>query len=937
MHLPFPLHSHGWNRIAQIIVIVSSYYLFFLPFLFSPLLPSVQAQNPWLEQDGLPVIATEVDRAGRGDNYSADQFAAPGDVTISGELREWHPITLTFDGPASSETASTNPFSDYALNVTFIKGDRSFTVPGYYAADGDAAETSAESGNKWRVHFTPDRYYAWKYVVSFKKGKDVAVNGGGTSAGFMDGATGRFNVKPSDKTGRDNRAKGRLEYVGEHYLRYAETGEWFVKAGSDAPENTLAYEDFDAVPNEGGRRKSWQPHARDYDPAEAEAYTWQNGKGSELLGAVAYLANKGVNAFSFLTFNILGDDRNVFPHLLKVSPSDYGGSDAWRNDVYQDRFDVSRLAQWERIFSYADTKGMYLHFKTQETENDGLMDGGNVGRQRKLYYRELIARFSHHLALNWNMGEENTQTTAQQKAMARYFADTDPYNHLRVLHTYPGQYDRVYGPLLESAYTGLSIQTNNDNHVQVAGITQDWVERSAAAGKKWVVAVDEPGSAQIGTDRDPDDRKLIRHRVVWGNAMAGGGGTEFYYGYGTGCTDLTCEDHRTRDEKYTDAAIALKFFREIFQPYLPNVVNRDDLTGAADDYVLTNPGAAIAVYRPNGGSTSIDLPAGPAWSVSWYNPRTGRLGSASPLSNGRLDAPGNDDWVALLLPSDVDCVVGSTCNDGDACTVNDVLGPDCNCGGTPLGGGTNIALMPTADAYLEGGRVVDNDELRIEQGRRVTYLKFQVPAGTAGISAARLSLTVGSDSGAGTVSAYLGGHSDWTERNLAGNTPSQGALLGSRNESYSSGRTYTWSLTPAAIEDGAVTIILRHGSGNDVAMKSSENDDTADRPVLRLTTSGSGDCAVSAGKLQKTLPATRQRLDEAISVSPNPFYDVLTLRVPADLRHVVLHNATGARVRHYPVLTAGLRRLDLADLPSGIYLLSGETSGQPFSRRLIKR
>jgi len=30
-------------------------------------------------------------------------------------------------------------------------------------------------------------------------------------------------------------------------------------------------------------------------------------------------------------------------------------------------------------------------------ENDQLLDGGELGNERKLYYRELIARFSHHV------------------------------------------------------------------------------------------------------------------------------------------------------------------------------------------------------------------------------------------------------------------------------------------------------------------------------------------------------------------------------------------------------------------------------------------------------------------------------------------------------------------------------------------------------------
>ncbi|MGB3547277.1 MAG: DUF5060 domain-containing protein [Saprospiraceae bacterium] len=600
---------------------------------------------------------------------------------ISGELKTWHRITLTFTGPESSETASPNPFTDYRLDVTFSKDGTSYTVPGFFAADGDAAETSAESGDRWRVHFAPDDAGEWTYAVSFKTGTDVAVDGGGVSAGFMDGAIGSFTVTATDKTGRDNRARGRLNYVGEHYLQYAGTGEWFVKAGADAPENTLAYDDFDATPNVGNRRKSWQPHAQDYDGATAGSYTWQGGRGSELLGVINYLAGKEMNAFSFLTFNVEGDDKNVFPHLLSVPISNYNGNN-WDSQVFHDRFDVSKLEQWERIFSYADLRGMYLHFKLQETENNDLMDGGNVGRERKLYFRELIARFSHHLALNWNMGEENTQTTQQRRQMADYFAQNDPYDHLRVIHTYPGQKNQVYTPLLgnNSSYTGLSLQTSNPSFNEVFSDTDEWVGKSEQAGKKWVVAVDEPGSANIGIDSDPDDRKLVRHKVVWATFMAGGAGTEFYYGYQSGCGDLNCQDHRTRDQKYTDAAFALQFFQLYFQPYFPALENVNGLTADNNDYVLAKPGEAYAVYRPNGGSTAISLPVG-SWTLRWYNPRTGELNGPQNFGGNTLTAPDNEDWVALIEAGD--CAAGNACDDGDACTVADVLDTDCNCAGQP--------------------------------------------------------------------------------------------------------------------------------------------------------------------------------------------------------------------------------------------------------------
>ncbi|MEM9718980.1 MAG: DUF5060 domain-containing protein [Bacteroidota bacterium] len=574
--------------------------------------------------------------------------------TISGELKTWHKITLDFVGPTSSETDNPNPFADYNLSVTFSKGSESFEVPGYFAGDGDAANTSVSSGNIWRVHFAPNSSGMWNYTVSFTSGTDVAINGGGTSAGFMDGETGSFMVAPTDKSGRDFRGKGRLAYVGEHYLQFQGSGEWFVKAGADAPENKLAYDDFDDVPNRGGRRKSWSPHAQDYDPASASGYTWQNGKGTELLGAIKYLSDKGMNAFSFLTFSLSGDDENVFPHLLKVNINTYNGygdADQWNQGVHKDRFDISRMDQWEKIFEYADKMGMYLHFKTQETENDQRMDGGDVGRERKLYYRELVARYSHHLALNWNTGEENTQSAAQERDMAAYLAQIDPYSHLIVIHTYPNQKDR-YDDLVgsQSEYTGASLQSGINNvHEDI----KTWVTNSANSGKKWVVANDEQGGANTGVDNDPDGREQVRREVIWGTFMGAGAGVEFYYGYQTSCTDLDCEDHRSRDQKYTDAAYALKFFQDYFQAYLPNVIHDDGATGDNDDFVLRSTSrSAYAVYRPDGGSTSINLPNGD-WTLQWYNPRNGQLQNPSAFA-GNLNAPDNNDWVALLTAEGVE-------------------------------------------------------------------------------------------------------------------------------------------------------------------------------------------------------------------------------------------------------------------------------------------
>lgn len=128
-------------------------------------------------------------------------------------------------------------------------------------------------------------------------------------------------------------------------------------------QNVYDYDDY------AMKRKSWAPHAVDYQPGDP---TWAGGKGSEIIGAINYLASKGLNAFSFFTMNIEGDDKNVYMYTSDSA-------------VNRTRIDVSKCAQWEIVFEHADKMGMYLHFKTQETENDKLLDGGGKWRSGHIF------------------------------------------------------------------------------------------------------------------------------------------------------------------------------------------------------------------------------------------------------------------------------------------------------------------------------------------------------------------------------------------------------------------------------------------------------------------------------------------------------------------------------------------------------------------------
>ncbi|MRI00088.1 DUF5060 domain-containing protein [Kriegella sp. EG-1] len=576
---------------------------------------------------------------------------------IEGELKKWHKVTLVFDGPESSENAKENPFLNYRLNVTFRHNstNQKYVVPGYYAADGDAGNTGAEAGNKWKVHFSPDRKGEWSYTVDFKKGKWAAVRTSEKieSAGFMDGVTGSFFIADTDKGGRDFRGKGRLQYVGERYLKF-QNGEYFLKCGSDAPENFLAYVKFDGTFHNDGHKdnlvKKWSAHLQDWQVGNP---TWKNGKGKEIIGAINYLAAKGMNAFSFLTMNIAGDDQNVFPYV------DY--------DTY-DSFDISKLDQWEVVFEHADKLGMFLHFKTLEHENQGLLDNGGTGLYTKLYYRELIARFGHHLALNWNLAEETGDWTAKPPTfplddaerirLAEYVAAIDPYKHHIVIHN-GAWFDALYGE--KTKFTGASLQTNKADFSRVHSQTLRVLEEAKNAGKVWAVAVDEPGDAQhsLITDEEDPEHNDARKNGLWGAMMAGAWGTEWYFGYKHPHSDLSCEDYRSRDLFWEQGKICLDFFNKNKIPVWEMNAN-DQLISSEGDYVLAKEGEVYVVFLKNGGASILDLGnINTEYDVSWYNPRKGgdlQKGKIKTIARSGKQSLGlppvrkerDNDWVVLL-------------------------------------------------------------------------------------------------------------------------------------------------------------------------------------------------------------------------------------------------------------------------------------------------
>ncbi len=584
-------------------------------------------------------------------------------IKVEGELKQWHKITLVVIGPETSEWAMENPFLDYKLEATFTNGNKSYRVPGFYAADGNAAETSADSGNTWMIRFRPDAPGQWNYKISFRKGKDIIVKDG-ENAGekvALDGTTGSITIQPSDKKDSDFRSKGRIVNGGKGYFRFQNSEVVWIKNGTDSPENFLAYADFDQTSRFSLKSEvregeadpktdlhKYAPHLADWKTGDP---VWQNGRGKAIIGALNYLHSAGVNSVYMLTMNILGDGKDVWPY------TDH-------NERY--RFDCSKLDQWEIVFDHMEQLGMMKHFVLQETENETLLDNGFTDVQRMVYLRELVARFGHHLGVTWNMGEENGpadwspigQTHAQKVDMANYLKKINPYPNIVVVHTHAddGRQDEYLTPFLGfENLDGPSMQVGNPARINIR--VGKWVTKSEKAGKRWLVNLDETGPHWKGIMPDSHDANhdTVRTECLWGTLLAGGAGVEWYFGYRYPHTDLTCEDFRSRENWWKQSTTATSFVNGL---PVERMKPANQLININKGYCFANPGEVYVVYLPaNSGELKLNLETDKRYSVSWFNPRGGEKPVSGKVSAIRgkgqvsLGTPPSDpdkDWVVLI-------------------------------------------------------------------------------------------------------------------------------------------------------------------------------------------------------------------------------------------------------------------------------------------------
>jgi hypothetical protein len=606
-------------------------------------------------------------------------FSVGAAGVVTGELKKWHTVTVTFDGPAASESDTTT-FLNNRLNVTFTNGSKSYIVPGFFTADGNAAVSGAASGSKWRVHFCPDATGTWTYTASFRTGTNVAIDPSataGTADATIDGANGTFNIGATDKTGPDFRGKGMLQYVGKHYLQFAETGEYFIKGGCNSPDNFFAYADFDNTT----ASHSYASHTTDWSAGDS---LW-NGKGKGILGAINYLSSVGLNSQCVRVLNRPGETGDVFPYVDS-------GSAPWNNPAVLKTLDCSKLDQWEIVFEHMTKKGLLINMSMAQPGNsssfefaEGLMSSTDPFAQtRKLFYREMIARFSHHCAVTWNIIEatdpSNYYNSDQTKSVSgqqminfgAYIHALDPYQHPVACGTETYTWNPIYLPVLSGDTAGNinCVSVINDMHEAMLYPTFYWGQRAA---KPYICFQDQ---VLYGVDSVTDTAIAVwRIDVLWPHLLAGGSGVEFSIKN----QGRAMENFKDYEKLWNQVAIAQRFMAAMS---INLMVPGNKITSGETRYPYMRLGIdsffVVRIYSDKAKyfnmSDTTTIKPGTTFKIKWFNPRTGLYTAGGTVdsftvSDVPIEAyrtaygfpPGVTDWTQMLFKSnDWICVVNNS-------------------------------------------------------------------------------------------------------------------------------------------------------------------------------------------------------------------------------------------------------------------------------------
>jgi hypothetical protein len=623
--------------------------------------------------------------------------------TVSGTLRQWETITLALRGPPNSNndsSASSNPRMDNRLDVTWApEGSRSsLTVPGYLATTSTSTSSNTTNnstttnpetdGSVWLVHVTLESAGTWHWEASFRTGPNVAIRSmdntdanidtdtDTSTSGWGDRITGSIVVAQSahedefaseSAPGETFWELGKLEYVGAHHALFARGhGRWFLQSGVDLGSTLLRWLDYgtDDYPTESSTTttslppgSAWLTRHQASFPVSHHAPSWTHEMGNQAMGLLEYLARHGVNA---IRLNVWDDtDASTSHQFLFAADQD-------PNSIR-----VSQLARWQVALEYAQRLGLALQIQLHGSDGpENESPDVTTEQRRKLYYRELVARYGHHLALSWHLGPAGPTSESR----ANDLRSIDAYQHTIVVDSTTTERDLPTRNLLGvDTVDSVVVPTPTRSLALTNTVVRDvttWRDLSRARKHHWIVHTQHaytPSASlppQVRLRDDDEYVQNIRRNVVWGNLLAGGAGVEYGLREAIAVNGADMLVDLERIWLYT--RLALDFLQNL-TPRIPfwYMVNENFrvASSTAGALCLAQPrGDVMVLYFPKGGTARVHLPKGDdgtSYTIQWYDPRvggelqTGSIASVQTVASTKVSlgtAPSvpHQDWVVLL-------------------------------------------------------------------------------------------------------------------------------------------------------------------------------------------------------------------------------------------------------------------------------------------------
>ena len=304
-----------------------------------------------------------------------------------------------FERTLTSTNSYANKFTDVTLTVTVNTPAGNRTVRGFYDGNG----SGGQSGNVWKFRTMPLATGSHTWTASSNDSQ-------------LDGQSGSFTCVSSTSSNA------------------------FLKRGPIRIHPTNPH----AIAHHDGTPFFWNGETEHFFLCHVTSKITQ----SQRLAALDFLQSKKVNN---LLMTMVNSDAgwNTFP-WVGTTPS----------NVDRNRFDLSRLRDWEQVVTYARDRGIVADLWFFSDDSGNLYPSAN-GSQEDLYFRYMIARFAAYANVTWNLALEygEYRNSSWVNSRAQFFKNEDPYDSFLSVHDTPDNtWDFPGNPNLD--HTSLQNFTN---------------------------------------------------------------------------------------------------------------------------------------------------------------------------------------------------------------------------------------------------------------------------------------------------------------------------------------------------------------------------------------------------------------------------------------------------------------------------------------------